>query len=343
MAPDNFSNLVNGSSDYKFKFVVADDLPLVILSILIVFVNVFVILLFTFKQSLRSPSNYLLISLAVSDLLYGLIGIPLVLVCSTTPDCVSCIISYAFTRLTSISTVLHILAISYERYVKIVFPLEMPQVGRTSFELKIIASLWSVNLVFSLMPWCWTTFSQEACFKDEDESEMLKNKVFYIVHVIVFGLIPVLILLYTDISIFCVVRRQLDKIDKTSVGQRDSRKRIKKESKVVAIFGAMMVYFIICWSFYYAIQIVQAVGGEVMIPDWLFFTVILRYTTPLANPLLYTLLKHDFKRAICLEIKRIKDKRLPRHGELAAHYSTGDATACLTDLRILQAKERIAQ
>ena len=326
-SPHPTNQSLGGEKPMVYHFTIAKHLPFVVFSILIVFVNTFVILLFTFKRNLRIPSNYLFISLCVSDLLSGLVGLPLVLVCSTTPDCISCLISPTFVRFTSISTLLHIVAITYERYAKIVFPLRIHQIGRASFELVVIASIWCISSVVSLVPYAWIPVTPDACFEDDTDSVVTNNKIFNFVFMTVFVALPLALLLFADVSVFFVMRRQLDKIDRTSIAS-ERRNHMRQESKVITLIAVMAVYFAVSWSFYYAAIITHSIGGDLLIPDWFSNTVnYIRFTTPLVNPLLYVLLKRDFRRAIAgLKIKTLTNR--PSGSNLAVRYSNEPATVC---------------
>ena len=311
-----------------FEFVMSRDLLYVILSILIVFMNTFVILLFFFNKNLRKPTNFLLVSLSVSDLLYGSVGLPLVLVCSTKPICLACVYSYSFIVFTSISTVLHILVISYERYIKIVFPFRMQQIGRASFELKLMACLWVISIFIPPIQFIWWPPTETSCLEVLSDEQVKNEQIYTISIMVIFVALPVLLLIYADISVFFVVRRQLDGIDKTSVGPRDSQRRLQKETRVLALFAVMMLYFVVSWSFYYASIIMHSIlEQDVLLPDWLFMLAEgLRSSTPLVNPMLYILLKHDFRRVVLSGVRRFLSKYVGLQKGSSTQYSNGGRT-----------------
>ena len=66
-----------------------DTFP-VVLACFIVILNVMVIVMFIRNRSLRTVTNSFLVSLAVSDLLAGLVGIPLAITCTIFGDNISC-------------------------------------------------------------------------------------------------------------------------------------------------------------------------------------------------------------------------------------------------------------
>ena len=320
---DNGTNDSFIDSEREPQFQTSEHLPYVILTIFIVLMNTFVILLFAFNKNLRKPSNYLLVSLSVSDMLFGLLGLPLVLVCSTTPICAACVFSFSFIVFTSISTVLHILVISYERYLKIVFPFRMQQIGRACFELKLVAILWLISLSVPPIQFIWLPPNESSCLDELTPEEAEKETVYTFLTMGLFVGLPLLLLIYADVSVFFVVRRQLEEIEKTSVGLRESQKRLQKETRVLALFAFMMVYFVIAWSVYYASTVVHSfLKEELYFPDWLVRTTeVLRCSTPLVNPLLYVLLKHDFRRVVFHGITRLGNKYLGTRRQSSAQGS----------------------
>ena len=98
-----------GSFDPK-----ADVLP-IFLAVLIVFVNGLVLVLMARKKYLRSITNLLLCSLAVSDLLTGLVSVPLFITCNIVRQSVICIIQDQMSRFISSSIVCHLLSVTTDR------------------------------------------------------------------------------------------------------------------------------------------------------------------------------------------------------------------------------------
>lgn len=327
---DNDSLKANHSMDvFEMKFVASKHVHWVILAILIVLMNSFVILLFIFNKNLQKPTNFLLVSLSVSDLLTGMIGLPLVLVCSTRPICLACVFSYTFIVFTSISTVLHILVISYERYIKIVFPFRVQQIGRASFELKVVACLWCFSLFIPPIQFIWWPPTPTSCDEDLSVEDARSERIFTISIMVLFVALPVLLLIYADAMVFLVVRRQLDGIEKTSVGLRDSQRRLRKETRVLTLFAIMMLYFVVAWSFYFASLVIHSIKGrEILLPEWIVqFAETLRCSTPLVNPVLYILLKHDFRRAVVVGVRQLLRKYSGMQVDSSVEYSNGVHTS----------------
>ena len=113
-----FYSIIKAAEQYEFYEGFfdpkADVLP-IFLAVLIVFVNGLVLVLMARKKHLRSITNLLLCSLAVSDLLTGLLSVPLFITCNIVRQSVVCIIQDQMSRFISSSIVCHLLSVTTDR------------------------------------------------------------------------------------------------------------------------------------------------------------------------------------------------------------------------------------
>ena len=93
----------------------ADVVPLV-LALLIVFINTFVVVLIFRKKYLRTNTNLLLWSLAMSDLLTGVVSVPLFITCNIIRQSAICIMEEQMSRFISASIVCHLMSVTIDRY-----------------------------------------------------------------------------------------------------------------------------------------------------------------------------------------------------------------------------------
>ena len=92
----------------------ADVVPLV-LAVLIVSVNTLVLVVISRKSSLLSNTNRLLCSLAASDLLTGLVSVPLFIVCNIVRQSTVCTLEEQMSRFISASTISHLMSVTTDR------------------------------------------------------------------------------------------------------------------------------------------------------------------------------------------------------------------------------------
>lgn len=67
---------------HETYFILSYDSCLIVLSFLIMASNILVLVLFVRRRPLRTKTNLLLVSLSVSDLMMGLLGIPMNTACN---------------------------------------------------------------------------------------------------------------------------------------------------------------------------------------------------------------------------------------------------------------------
>lgn len=92
----------------------ADVVPLV-LAVLIVSVNTLVLVVMSRKSSLQSNTNLLLCSLAASDLLTGLVSVPLFIACNIVRQSMVCTLEEQMSRFISASTISHLMSVTTDR------------------------------------------------------------------------------------------------------------------------------------------------------------------------------------------------------------------------------------
>ena len=91
------------------------DVPAIVLAVLIVTVNSLVLVLMAKKKYLRSITNLLLCSLALSDLFTGLVSVPLFISCNIIRQSAICITEEQLSRFISASIVSHLMSVVIDR------------------------------------------------------------------------------------------------------------------------------------------------------------------------------------------------------------------------------------
>lgn len=201
-------------------------------------------------------------------------------------------------------------------------PFRFHQIGRASFELTLVLVIWFISISVTCIRLIWFPPGN----KQLSDAGKRTDKIYTICVVAIFAILPWFLMIFADVSVFFIVRRQLDGIAKTSVTPTDSQQRLKKELKVLFLFSMMMLYFVISWSFYYADLIMSSLFEEdylYRIPEWL-WTVsnLLRSGTTVINPILYVLFKEDFRRVVFVGIRRLFAKYTGHsHGSSTSHGS----------------------
>lgn len=93
----------------------AADIPSIVLAVLVVIINGLVLLLLAKKKHLRSITNLLLCSLASSDLLTGVVAVPMFITCNVIRQSAVCLAEEEMSRFISASIVCHLMAVTTDR------------------------------------------------------------------------------------------------------------------------------------------------------------------------------------------------------------------------------------
>ena len=292
-----------------------------ILSVIIVVANCSVCALVCFKKTLRTYTNWLVLSLAVSDILTGGVLLPLLLIKPT-----SLVTGYVVT-LILLFGVANICAVTYDRYVAIIKPFLYRYLAPKLFKRAISVS-WLIPTIHSVLPLAW----------DTNPSKTIH--IVYSVFLEFFGVVvPYIFITIAYVRIFRQVRRSLTmrKEFESAREQRKERGRISSDAQVAKVFCIVSTAFLLSWlPILYQSTVYNVLNRPDLLPAVLFtishFTIA---TSSLVNPLLYAFLKPDFRVVIqnlfrkkfsdesLNEENRQKDQKIEKHEDnSSSEYDT---------------------
>ena len=285
---------------------------LVPIAVLIVITNALVFLLFGKIRSLRTPANYFLLSLAISDVMTGLINIPLFCVLSTLDEMSSVYCaSEVFHNVISCSVAYHITAITVERYLAVVNPFGHFLMTKKTV-VKILSTVWLFSAFLGAIPASWWS----AWWNGERLALYVQtgNNIFSLVVVFV---IPYMFILYAYFIMFKAV--SCKNRFKNSLERKDHRafKKASNEKKCLIILLTMAIAFAICWIPWFTLRLIYSLADV----GWMHYIdltlmehvshafIIIRYLSSAINPLLYTFFKQDFWNAFKVVVLKKKSRR----------------------------------
>lgn len=204
--------------------------------------NLLVILSIIYFRQLHTPTNYLVFSLAVADLLVGALVLPLTMEFSVT-SCFFYKVFYCKVRGTfdvslCTASILNLCCISIDRYYAVCHPLK--------YQSKINDRVVVVMILFS---WTLSVLTGIGYISAGMTSGKCDSKCFvYFLIANILGLVfsfylPVIIILCIYVKIFLVARRQVKSIQ-NSKSAATVRKTERKATKTLAI---VMGVFLLCW------------------------------------------------------------------------------------------------
>lgn len=265
------------------------------LSVVTVCGNLLVIIAIIYFKQLHTPSNYLILSLAVTDLLVGLVVLPISIVFALS-SClydrgIFCKIRDSFDVVLSTTSLFNLCCISVDRYYAVCQPLTYRVRMSTRVVAVMITMSWGIS-IFVAIGFVVAELKQEKC-KDDCFSDVVLEKV--MAPVFSFYL-PVLIMIYIYLRIFFVAQRQARSIQNTNSAATVSHME-RKATKTLAI---VMGVFLMCWLPFFLCFSLQVLGG-VSVPlyetlNW--FTLCNSMLNPFIYGFFYSWFRSAFKMII---------------------------------------------
>ena len=274
--------------------------PLIVLCLLILAFNGIVVALMYWKESLRTRSNIILVSLAVSDLMSGLVGIPLFFACSLSITSapprkgppIACVCSVLFFRFTAVSTVFHFVLSACDRYILIIRPFlyqNLLKLSRVRFALIVI---WTTSPLIASIQLAW--------YKTENLWEVRKqDTVYFLVLLVAFLAMPLFLMLciYAHILVLSVHHLHALRVRRNNLGGTTERRSIARDMRGNVIWISMLAVFALCWFPFFLMILQNYSRLQVMFPSPFLFCYVLfaRFVPPVTNPLFCALCKRDFR------------------------------------------------
>ncbi|XP_078674130.1 adenosine receptor A2b-like isoform X2 [Branchiostoma floridae x Branchiostoma belcheri] len=273
----------------------------VVIAFLSIFGNTLVCVAVLRGRRLRTPSNLLVVSLAVADICVGLFAIPFAIATSVGlplhPH--ACRFTLSFIIITTQTSIFGMLAIAVDRYLAVGLHLSYSRLVTTRRICLTIAGTWAAAAVIGLVPMVWHR-SQDAftCCYFEDVINMS-----YMVYFNFFGtVLPPLVLaaaIYT--RVFLIARSQLKKISKLNIGlsSRDRRRaQIQREVRVAVSLAMVVGAFAASWLPLHIINCVNFFTTTLRVPHQLVLSaIVLSHANSAVNPVIYTWRLEEFRNA----------------------------------------------
>lgn len=279
-------------------FSVKYDIIGIFMAFIIVFVNTCVFILVGKKRSLRTPTNFFLSGLAASDLLNGLISLPLSITCNIFQEHGMCFATIYIWMFTSFLAVSHILAVTADRFIAIMFSLRYPQIVTKRRCYIALGLVWLSSLLVSLLQLWWlkpTNYDpQESLPEEQRQNEVA----FSIACFVVYLGIPVLFMAFTYLIILREVRRHTRReFLNVPADLQEQRQWRQRDGKAASIFLVMFLTHVVCWLPFFLLRY-QQVYDAFNLPTWAEYMFgYLRFASSFMNPCLYIFGKHDFRKA----------------------------------------------
>lgn len=284
---------------YMPTFHAQTDIVGILLALIIVVLNTMVFILVAKKRSLRTTTNFFLMGLAASDLLTGLVSLPVAITCNIFREHGVCFSTIYIWMFTSFLTLSHILAVTADRFIAIMFSLRYPQIVTARRCYIALGFVWISSLLISLLQLCW----QKPTDYDPNEilAEEYRNQefAFNVTCFVLYLAIPVAFMAFTYSIILREIRRQNRlQIVNVPADFHEQRQWRKREWKAITIFLAMFSTYLVSWLPFFLLRYQQNKEEDFFLPSWAEYVFgYARFVSSLLNPCIYIFGKEDFRKA----------------------------------------------
>ncbi|XP_077473173.1 trace amine-associated receptor 13c-like [Stigmatopora argus] len=273
--------------------------------ILTVLLNLLVVVAISHFRQLHTPTNLLLLSLAVTDILVGLLMIPATIYSSTScwfvGDFLCCLFILMLVLVMSAS-VGNMVLISADRYVAICKPLHY-NVKITWKRIQVCVSLcWFLSLLY-----CCIILNDQlvhpgklnSCYGECVIKTELTGMIFDVL--LTFALpLSIIVTLYTRVFVVAVsqARAMRSQVTGGKVRRDLASFRAKKsELKAARSLGILILVFLLCFSPYYVSSFIE---GDTLLSQFKQIFLHLYSFNSCANPIIYALFYPWFRKAVRL-------------------------------------------
>ncbi|XP_053316244.1 trace amine-associated receptor 3-like [Spea bombifrons] len=275
-----------------------------------IFGNLGIIISITHFKELHSPTNFLILSMAATDFLLGLIIMPYSMVRSVERcwyfGSLFCKIHYSFDLMLSVISIFHLCMIAIDRFYAVCDPLHYPTKMTTSVIKKMVFFCWSVPAMFAFGVVITNSHASGitgyeelvACF---NSCPITFNKLWSLIMFFTCFFAPGSVMVGIYAKIFVVSERHA-KILNNVTGYTSKQVAIqisnKKDRKAAKTLGIVMGVFLSCWLPVFIVILIDPFLNF-STPEVLFDTLNwLGYINSTFNPIIYGFFYPWFRKAL---------------------------------------------
>ncbi|CAL1274157.1 unnamed protein product [Larinioides sclopetarius] len=261
--------------------------------------NILVVLAVFASAKLRTVTNFLIVSLAISDLLVGLAVLPYSISLEVLEVWIFgelwCQMWLAVDVWLCTASILNLCAISIDRYLAITRPVHYRTIMSTMKVRLLIAAVWMLSFIICFPPLVgWNDRVQDSGRCPKPQCALITNQGYVIYSALGSFYIPMLVMLFFYYRIY-VVARNHNKSSKRNA--RWHAKRFRTEAKATKTVGIIVGGFILCWLPFFTVYLIMGFC-ETCIPEVLFKVFFyLGYCNSALNPIIYGIISKDFRAA----------------------------------------------
>ncbi|XP_020909843.1 adenosine receptor A3 isoform X2 [Exaiptasia diaphana] len=266
--------------------------------------NGIVMYLIISRPSLHLTNNYFILSLAVADIMTGVFVIPSTYIFEVLKiydlrfDVVLVFINTFF-----FASVFNVCALTLDRYISIVIPLKYFLYMNNKRVISIIALAWIIPFIIAGIYLILKYYAPEA------------NRVYEPLQIFICVIVPIILMLIIYVRIYIIARRLSKQTSQTTnqlrfndanangttedtvIMKKERRERRNREGSV-AVLGAVIILFALCWL----VPVYNTICQIFQVCPFSFISIkvanILLHLNSSINPIVYAVLKKDIRREL---------------------------------------------
>ncbi|XP_029791367.1 adenosine receptor A1 [Suricata suricatta] len=268
--------------------------------------NVLVIWAVKVNQALRDATFCFIVSLAVADVAVGALVIPLAILINIGPETYfhTCLMVACPVLILTQSSILALLAIAVDRYLRVKIPLRYKTVVTPRRAAVAIAGCWILSFLVGLTPlFGWNRLEEvqreanssqgEPVIKCEFEKVISMEYMVYF-NFFVWVLPPLLLMVLIYLEVFYLIRKQLNK--KVSASSGDPQKYYGKELKIAKSLALILFLFALSWLPLHILNCITLFCPSCQKPNILIYVAIfLTHGNSAMNPIVYAFRIQKFR------------------------------------------------
>uniref|UniRef100_A0A671Q0S2 G-protein coupled receptors family 1 profile domain-containing protein n=1 Tax=Sinocyclocheilus anshuiensis TaxID=1608454 RepID=A0A671Q0S2_9TELE len=263
-----------------------------------VFLNLLVIISISHFKKLHTPTNLIILSLAVADMLIGLVmpieATRLIELCWYFGDTFSGLYSVFIAMLLSAS-LSNLVLIAVDRYVAVCHPLLYLQKITMTKTLISICLSWVCSSTYNTAVVINNGYFDISCrtYTCYGECSVFVGFAWRVTDLFMSFIFPCILIISLYLRIFYVVHQQVKVINtlmKSSKCINEGSVRRKSESKAALTLGIIVKVYLVCWIPYYICSIFSSITMNVL--TWVM------YINSGLNPMVYALFYPWFKKTV---------------------------------------------
>ncbi|XP_043819845.1 adenosine receptor A1 isoform X1 [Dromiciops gliroides] len=268
--------------------------------------NVLVIWAVKVNQALRDATFCFIVSLAVADVAVGALVIPLAILINIGPQThfYTCLMVACPVLILTQSSILALLAIAVDRYLRVKIPLRYKMVVTPRRASVAIGGCWLLSFLVGLTPmFGWNNLEK---LKEETNSSLgnlvIKcefEKVISMEYMVYFNffvwvLPPLLLMVLIYLEVFYLIRKQLNK--KVSGSSGDPQKYYGKELKIAKSLALILFLFALSWLPLHILNCITLFCPDCEKPSILtYIAIFLTHGNSAMNPIVYAFRIQKFR------------------------------------------------